>query len=168
MFSDIFREIFKKYQSDIFFHDNPDNDPLYLSIKDQSSSIENKDVQLGTEEEKQKAPNIDEIFLIYLKEYYTQTNPDYFHFMFKFIIMFRQCINKLKNGATYNPPDPKNYYSQHNNTEGVPDTCNDFVTDFMEPKDYFGMDTMELIEIIQHLCHWLFVRNYTTSRLTLV
>jgi len=88
--------------------------------------------------------------------------------MFKFVIIYRQCINKLKNPSTYNPPDLINYYTQHNNAEGVPDMCNDFVTDFMEPKDYFGMDTMELIEIIQHLCHWLFIKNYTTSRLTLV
>lgn len=82
--------------------------------------------------------------------------------------MFRQCINKIKNPSTYNPPVPAEYYTQHNNSEGLPDLCNDFITDFMEPKEYFGMDTMELIEIIQHLCHWLFIKNYTTSRLTLV
>jgi len=112
--------------------------------------------------------NLDDIFFSYLKEFYSKTNQEYFHFMFKFIIMFRQCINKLKNYNTFNLPDPINYYSQHQNAEIVPDLCNDFVTEFMEPKDYFGMDTLELIEIIQHLCHWLFINNFTTSRLTLV
>lgn len=116
--------------------------------------------------------NCDTAFLGYVKEFYTQTNYDYFHFLLKFVVMFRQCINKLKranNGeALDNSLDPKNYFTQLNNAEGVPDMCNDFVTEFMEPKDYFGMDTMELIEIIQHFCHWLFLKNYTTSRLTLV
>lgn len=165
MFIETFNDIFNKYQNDIFFHNNPEQDPFYCYIKNPEKAEE---IQQISDDQKPKLNNIDEIFAAYLKEFYTQTNPDYFHFMFKFVIMFRQCINKLKNGCTYNPPDPINYYTQHNNAEGVPDMCNDFVTDFMEPKDYFGMDTMELIEIIQHLCHWLFIKNYTTSRLTLV
>ena len=153
-----FMDIFNKYNDDIFLHQTPEKDPFYNMIKcDENKEIEND-----------KVLNIDDIFYAYLKEFYVETNADYFHFMFKFVIMFRQCINKLKDMLTFSGPDPANYYSKNNNTEGIPDLCNDFVTDFMEPKDYYGMETTELIEIIQHLCHWLFTKHYTTSRLTLV
>lgn len=157
-------EIFNRYSEEIFFHTDAESDPFYTLIKTREQTKE-------TEQEANKEEginSIDEVFYAYLKEFYSQTNNEYFHFMCKFIILFRQSINKLKSPDTYNPPNPKNYYCQHNNAEGVPDLCNDFVTEFMEPKDYFGMDVMELIEIIQHLCHWLFTNNHTTSRLTLV
>jgi len=120
----------------------------------------------------QKLNNCDTAFFAYVKEFYPVTNFDYFHFLLKFVVMFRQCINKLKRSSnTSDAPEsvnPQNYFTLLNNAEGVPDMCNDFVTEFMEPMDYFGMDTMELIEIIQHFCHWLFLKNFTTSRLTLV
>jgi len=146
-------------------HNNREEDPFYSYIE--KNEIPDEAQQI-IDDQNSKLHNIDEIFAAYLKNFYNQTNSDYFHFMFKFVIMFRQSINKLKNASTFNLPDPINYYTQHNNAEGVPDMCNDFVTDFMEPNNYFGMDTLELIEIIQHLCHWLFIKNYTTSRLTLV
>lgn len=155
-FEEIFTDIFKKYQSDLYFPDLIEEEPFYILIK----NAENP-------KEKDKM-NCDDIFMNYLKEFYSQTNYDYFHFMFKFVLMFRQCINKLKNNSENKIIDPKNYFTQNNNAEIVPDMCNDFITDFMEPKDYYGLDTMELIELIQHLCHWLFSKNYTTSRLTLV
>lgn len=115
----------------------------------------------------------DEAFFEYLKEFYTKTNYEYFHFMLKFILMFRQSINKLKrqnvNDDTLNIfLDPNEYYTKLNSPECIPDMCNDFIMEFMEPNDYFGMDTMELIEIIQHFCYWLFIKNFTTSRLSLV
>lgn len=78
--------------------------------------------------------------------------------------MFRECINKLKK----NVDNLKEEFTQTNNAETVPDTCNEFIIDFMEPNDYYGLDTNELIEAIQHLCYWLYVNNFTTSRLTLL
>lgn len=162
-FEENFRDIFNKYNNDIFFHNEIESDAFYSLIKYGIKSTDQDPNQ-----EKINNKNLDEIFYSYLNEFYRQTNNEYFHFMFKFVILFRQSINRLKSPDTYNPPNPTNYFSQHNNAEGVPDMCNDFVTEFMEPKDYYGMDVMELIEVIQHLCYWLFIKNYTTSRLTLV
>lgn len=192
---EVFKDIFYKYKSDLYFPDNIEEEPFYNLIKDlqnqDSSKQQNtndinaleKDIENNINEsnqindnnniEQQRQSNCDTAFIGYVKEFYSQTNYDYLHFLLKFVVMFRQCINKLKRTDTSDSQDkifvdPKNYYTQSNNAEGVPDMCNDFVTEFMEPKDYFGMDTMELIEIIQHFCHWLFIKNFTTSRLTLV
>ena len=106
----------------------------------------------------------DDIFFLYLREASTKTNKDYFHFLFKFTVLFRECINKLKRGEEAGAPD----HTQTANAEQVPDTCNEFITEFMDPNDYYGLETSELIEAIQHLCFWLYVNHYTTSRLTLL
>lgn len=106
---------------------------------------------------------IDEIFSKYLIEVSTDCNKDYFEFVTKFVILFRECVNKSKNEN-----NSLQDYSCYNNADTVPDTCNEFITDFMEGFDYFGLDTMELIEIIQHLCNWLYENKFTTSKLSLV
>ena len=55
--------------------------------------------------------------------------------------------------------------------EGLPDLCNEFYGEFMEPNDFFGIDNQEekneIIEIIQHFCIWLFKNDYTKSKLSL-
>jgi hypothetical protein len=106
---------------------------------------------------------IDEIFSKYLIEVSEDCNKFYFKFVVKFVILFRECINKTKIDSNFTLD-----YSAFNNADSVPDTCNEFITDFMEGYDYFGLDTMELIEIIQHLCHWLYENKFTTSKLSLV
>lgn len=112
----------------------------------------------------------DGIFFQYLKEMSSKTNKEYFWFILKFIFLFRECINKFKKAQVNeeNSTNDKCEYTQIYNAEAVPDQCNDFVAEFMDPNDFFGLDTNELIEIIQHLCFWLYSNNYTTSRLTLL
>jgi hypothetical protein len=94
-------------------------------------------------------------YVEYCKE---RVNRDYFDFVFKFVVLFRECVN-LKKGSEY---------SQKESAEVVPDMCNDFIADFMELHDYFGLDMNELIELIQHCCFWLWENHHTTSRLSLV
>ena len=36
------------------------------------------------------------ILFFYLKEFYKNTNIEYFWFMIKFIVLLRECINKLR------------------------------------------------------------------------
>ena len=123
-----FLDIFEKYNDDIFNNKDSEKDQFFNLIK----SDENK------ETEKDKILNADDIFYIYLKEFYPQTNKEYLHFLMKFIIMFRQCLNKLKDRDTFLASDTENYFTQKNNLEGLPDYCNEFIMDFMELKEYFG------------------------------
>jgi hypothetical protein len=93
-----------------------------------------------------------------------KTNKSYFDYIFKFVLLFRECFNKLKSSEVNTP----NEYTQMFGAESVPDICNEFIVEFMEPEEFYGLDTNELIEVIQHLCHWLYGNGYTTSRLTLL
>jgi hypothetical protein len=55
--------------------------------------------------------------------------------------------------------------------EGLPDLCNEFYGEFMEPNNFFGISELEekneIVEIIQHFCIWLFKNEYTKSKLSL-
>lgn len=97
-------------------------------------------------------------FWKYLEFCKEKSNREYFDFIFKFVVLFRECIN-LKKGERF---------TEDESADCVPDMCNEFVSEFMEIYDYFGLDINELIEAIQHCCHWLWENHHTTSRLTLV
>ena len=111
--------------------------------------------------------NLDELFFFYLKEFSEKTNTEYFWFMIKFIILFRECINNLRKDLLKTEHQNK-LYTQVYNAETVPEICNDFFIEFMEPYDFFGLHKMELIELVQHFCYWLYSKQYTQSHLTLL
>ena len=62
-------------------------------------------------------------------------------------------------------------YSSINNGEKIPQLCNEFYSDFLEENNFFGIidekDRLEIIEIIQHFCTWLYKQKYTKSKLSL-
>jgi len=120
-----------------------------------------------------KKATCDEILYEYLKECSERANKEYFRFSFKFILLFRECINKFKQEeAPKTENGPQKTFTETQSAEQAPDLCNEFITEFMENADFFGLnldrERLELIEVIQHFCHWLFDKNYTTSRLTLL
>ena len=123
-------------------------DSLFLTVE----SVD--DFKLFTPQEK----SCDYAFWKYLENVHENANRDFFDFSTKFIILFRECINLKK----------LNKYTEVNSAEVVPDLCNDFVGDFLDKYDMFGMDIKDIIDSIQHCCHWLWANGYTTSRLSLV
>lgn len=163
---DVFNSMYANYKDKIFIK-NPDMEKHNLlktstEIIQASQSSTNSEVDKESQNMMSRYRYIDEIFAKYLEEVYKDCNKEYFEFITKFVILFRECINKHKDDQTGEE------YSTKFNADNVPDMCNEFITDFMEGYDYFGLDTMELIEIIQHLCNWLYENKFTTSKLSLV
>jgi len=111
----------------------------------------------------------DDVFYEYLTTFKSKTNEKYFSLMLKFVLLFRECYDCSKN------KDKKDEQRvQVTNTispEGLPDLCNEFYGDFLEPNEFFGIsdgdEKNEIIEIIQHFCIWLFKKEYTKSKLSL-
>ena len=62
----------------------------------------------------------------------------------------------------------KKEFTEIFNAEEIPEVCNDFFLDFMEPKRFFGLNKEELIELIQNFCYWLYINKYAQSHLTLI
>jgi hypothetical protein len=158
-YEQIFSELYVKYKAHLpkEYPTIVDN-PFLRKIKE----------NINLEKNENKVKNCDEVFFEYLKDISARCTKGYFLFTFKFVVLFRECINKFK----INEIDKNKDYTEVYNSDQVPDLCNEFITEFMENADYFGLNSEEnkneLIEIIQHFCFWLFDNGYTTSRLTLL
>jgi hypothetical protein len=117
---------------------------------------------------KENTKHCDEIFYDYLNDVANKTNEKYFVFIFKFIVLFRECINKFKR----TDQNTEKEFCETHGAESAPDLCNEFIIDFMEVNNYFCMNSEEqkneFIEIIQHFCLWLYENGHTSSRLTLL
>ena len=133
------------------------------------NSIRNKDKE-NCVNEKVNSLNIDGVCYLYLREFSKKTNKEYFWFMNKFIILFREFLNQTKKSVIkeeYKTENKKDY-TQIYSPEGIAELCNDFFLDFMEPKKNFGLNQDELIELTQHFCYWLYHKQYTQNYLTLL
>lgn len=120
--------------------------------------------------DKSNSPPLDDLFFLYLKEFSDKTNKDYFWFINKFIVLLREFINDAKKDNIRDDYKTieKNEYSQLFGPEDIPENCNDFFIEFMEPKKFFGLNNNELVELTQHFCFWLYSKKYTHSYLTLI
>ena len=109
----------------------------------------------------------DDIICTYLNYIAPFTNQKYFIFVTKFIILFRECVNVIQSKE---PKYSEKEYTSIENAEIFPEQCNEFFSNFLEKYQFFDFsedDKSELIEIIQYFCYWLFINNYTKSKLSL-
>jgi hypothetical protein len=115
--------------------------------------------------------NIDECLIEYLCFVFNHTNKEYFHFSLLFIILLREFLNSgLINKSSFITNANIEYSSDPNVTpQEIPNYCESFMADFLEPHNYYDIyDPEEILQIIQHFCYWLFDKGYTTLRITLV
>ena len=112
--------------------------------------------------------NIDELLFLYLKECSQLTNEQYFWFLIKFIVLLREGINIIneKNVKEEDKTEKNKYYTQIYNGETIAEFCNDIFIDILEPNNFFGLDKIELIELIQHFCYWLYSKKYAQIYIT--
>ena len=171
--------IFRQCKSDLFANiDEIDKYPFYQLVvnnweknnKELEEYFNNNNKNDVGSENKISSPYLDQIFFLYLKEFATKTNKNYFWFINKFIVLFRECINLFKKDQIKEKykNEINKEYSQLFNAEGIPESCNDFFLEFMQPKQYYGLNEGELIELAQHFCFWLYLNKYTHSYLILL
>ena len=115
---------------------------------------------------KAQSYNLDCIFFFYLKEFYKSVNKVYFWFILKFIILFREFLNQTRKNFVKNGENKD--FTQLYNAEIIPEMFNEFLLDFMESYDYFGLNKNELIELMQHFCYWLNINRYSQTQLSLI
>jgi hypothetical protein len=109
----------------------------------------------------------DDVFYEYLFTFKSKTNQKYFALMIKFILLFRECYNISKNKKI--KEEERKEVTNSNTPEELPDLCNEFYGEYLEPNNFFGIneDKSEIIEIIQHFCVWLYKNGFTKSKLSL-
>ena len=132
--------------------------------------------------QKKKLKKCDEVFAEYLDSVAKFVNKDCYKQVLKFIFLFRECLNhygerlsksKLGSGVQpigYNGKTEENKEEEYclvNNAEQAPEVSNEFVTLYLdEVKTNFGK--LDVIELTQNFCCWLFNNGYTCSKLSLI
>ena len=165
----VFEDIYVKYGERCFIWPGHFSDHPLLKM------FLNGNNHISKEEEKSKK-TCDEVFYEYLSHVRKFTNRYYFCLVMKFVLLMRECINisRQKEIDSSNGNSAKTWreYSSFVNAETVPEIFNEFVTEYLENNDYFGIelenDRNEIIELIQHFCVWIYINGYTQSRLSLV
>ena len=136
--SDAFRHCAKEYPELTEKYENVDQYPLYKLVIDNwnkekpeledESYLDNSRNKNKEPLKKVKSPCVDGLFYLYLKEFSKQTNEDYFFFMVKFAVLFRESINILKKDMVTNEiiTEHKKEFTEIFNAEEIPEVCNDF------------------------------------------
>ena len=154
-----------------FLYEGPDASKLFSHPKtyEENPILNNLVLNSNISTKPKNEKTCDEVFYEYLYSFKNKTNQKYFSLLLKFILLFRECydISKTKDSKD----EVKKAVTDSISPEGLPDLCNEFYGEFMEPNNFFGIDNMEekneIIEIIQHFCIWLFKNEYTKSKLSL-
>ena len=150
------------YSNILFSHpNNYEENPILKNLVN-NSPISNKPKNMKT---------CDEVFYEYLQNFKDNTNEKYFELLLKFVLLFRECYDNSKTKDIKESDAEKKAVTDTLPPEGLPDLCNEFYGEFMEPNNFFDLDEQteknEIIEIIQHFCIWLFKNEYTKSKLSL-
>ena len=130
--------------------------------------LQNLKIDSPISDKPKNTKSCDEVFYEYLKTFKDKTNEKYFALLIKFVLLFRECYDNSKTKDS--KEEEKKPVTDHVSPEGLPDLCNEFYGEFMEPNNFFDLDESdrnEIIEIIQHFCIWLFKNEYTKSKLSL-
>ena len=168
LFNDI--EDVEKYNFYNLIVDNWEKDEPEFEQECFSSIVVNMNLPVKDNNEnfniKVQSYNLDCIFFFYLKEFYKSVNKVYFWFILKFIILFREFLNQTRKNFVKNGENKD--FTQLYNAEIIPELFNEFLLDFMESYDYFGLNKTELIELMQHFCYWLNINRYSQTQLSVM
>ena len=117
----------------------------------------------------QKLKTMDECFMAYLDYSIKLANTEYYQFICKFVLLFREFINTFKKGNNNTTANSNLVpFTINNTSDCVPEYCNDFMIDYIEANDNFGLDFDELIDLVQHYCCWLYENGLTMSIISLI
>ena len=153
-----------------FLYEGPYKDKLFSRPKtwEENPILKSLNDNAPVSEKGKTEKTCDEVFYEYLHNFKDKTNETYFTLLIKFVLLFRECYDNSKNKDS--KEEERKAVTDHALPEALPDLCNEFYGEFMDPNGFFGLDENdknEIIEIIQHFCIWLFKNEYTKSKLSL-
>ena len=94
-------------------------------------------------------------------------NEKYYVKLIIFVTLFREHVNIALQDKVPNDKE----FTQMVEAEDVPESSNEFITDFLFPNDEdygFEMSKEEAIDLTRNLCNWMYLNNFTCSKLFLL
>ena len=145
------------------FYTNIDDHPFLRKFKSDPHDV---DKCLGDEHQIS-----DFVFIEYLNKMSTFCNPEYFVKLIKFVTLFREHVNMVNINKVKEIDGNGKEFTECNDAEDVPDSSNEFITEFLDPEgkhEDLGYNKEECIDLTQNLCFWMYENNFTCSKLSLI
>jgi len=145
------------------FYDSIEKHPFLSKFKQDTHDL-NKN--LGDEHQP-----ADLVLIEYLNRMSAYCNPTYYVKLIKFVTLFREHSNIINAEKNKNLNGTNKEYTEVNDAEDVPDSSNEFITDFLDPEEKhedLGYTREECIDLTQNLCYWMYENNFTCSKLSLI
>jgi len=141
---------------------------IYTKIEDHPflGKFLNDAHDINSTNEDEKTPT-DIVLMDYLNKMSIYCNEKYYEKLIVFVTLFREHINitnkdKMKDNQEF---------TEVNEAEDAPESSNEFITDFLFPENNeneFGLGKEEAIDLTRNLCNWMYLSNYTCSKLFLL
>lgn len=109
----------------------------------------------------------DLVLINYLNKMSIYCNEKYYEKLIIFVTLFREHINIINQDKVEKDKE----FCQIREAEDVPESSNEFITDFLFPDDQdydFGLSKDEAIDLTRNLCNWMYMNNFTCSKLFLL
>jgi hypothetical protein len=122
------------------------------------------DINMNYEDE--KIPT-DLVLINYLNKMSVHCNEKYYEKLIVFVTLFREHINIINKDKVKNSKE----FSEVIDAEDVPESSNEFITDFLYPDEQekeFNICKEESIDLTINLCNWMYMNNFTCSKLFLL
>lgn len=122
------------------------------------------DININYEDE--KIPT-DLVLINYLNKMSVHCNEKYYEKLIVFVTLFREHINIINKDKVKNSKE----FSEVIDAEDVPESSNEFITDFLYPDEQekeFNICKEESIDLTINLCNWMYMNNFTCSKLFLL
>ena len=118
--------------------------------------------------EDEKLPT-DLVLMNYLNKMTNHCNEKYFEKLIIFVTLFREFINIINKDKA---KEKDKEFTETVEAEDVPESSNEFITDFLFPNEeeefVFDMSKEETIDLTRNLCNWMYLNNFTCSKLFLL
>jgi hypothetical protein len=109
----------------------------------------------------------DFVLMNYLNKMSNYCNEKYYEKLIIFVTLFREHINIL-NKDKFKDKE----FTEKVEAEDIPESSNEFITDFLFPNEeedfVFDMSKEEAIDLTRNLCNWMYLNNFTCSKLFLL
>eukprot|EP00826_Nyctotherus_ovalis_P033723 TRINITY_DN2746_c0_g2_i1.p1 TRINITY_DN2746_c0_g2~~TRINITY_DN2746_c0_g2_i1.p1 ORF type:complete len:161 (+),score=36.35 TRINITY_DN2746_c0_g2_i1:499-981(+) len=122
---------------------------------------------------KEEVKNCDGVFCEYLAQVGKVVNSDYFLTVAKFIVLYRECVNRYgwaKFGDRVKPDteesQPKEYTAA-GHVEFIPELANELVLSYL-PECNYPIAVADCTSLAVNFCAWLFNSGYTCLKIVSV
>jgi hypothetical protein len=178
---ELLKLVHEQFIKDMIYDENGNVPQSATELKTQSNAEEHE--YMEDELTKKREKSCDQIFAEYLGFVAQKVHSEYYANVLRFVFLFRECVNSSgkelieerknlpmflfpKNSVLINPNQD---YCCNNNGEQVPDMCNEFLMHYIKSRrNCIKLEDRELIDLMQNLCHWMFVNGYTCSKIALI